>query len=196
MNGSAGIEERGGEASSSLRAALAAATDRLQAVLDDAETMAASIVEEAEVRAKRILEEAEAESRRRVEAADREANDFVTERLAASLDLAGEIVQRAEVVSRDAELLRNAASRLQATLASAEADRSARARSVAPAPEMPDPPAPTSASSGPGAAQLRAVQMAVGGLSDEEIERRLRHEFANEDVGMALEVLRRFESRA
>ena len=192
MSGSTGIGETDGGASSSLRAALAAATDRLQAVLDDSEAMAESIVEEADARAKRILEEAEAESRRRVETADRDAHDFVVERLAASLELATEIFRRAEAVDRDTELLRSAASRLQATLASVEADRGARTQGVAPASEVPDQTAPT----GSGASQLRAVQMAVGGLSDQEIERRLRQEFGNEDVGLALAVLRRLENRS
>jgi hypothetical protein len=52
--------------------------------------------------------------------------------------------------------------------------------------------APASVSSPPGDladAQLLAVQMALAGRSDDEIERRLRQQFRGEEVELALDVV-------
>ncbi|HYQ13740.1 MAG TPA: hypothetical protein VEP94_09900, partial [Solirubrobacterales bacterium] len=54
---------------------------------------------------------------------------------------------------------------------------------------------PASRPGGAGEAQLLAVQMAVAGSTDAEIERRLRHHFAPDEVNLALDAVRKLEPR-
>lgn len=145
------------------------------------------------------------------------------QRLAEALDLTSEVVQRAQAMARDAQDLGEAASRLQATVIrmmdrgrhrpasaadpmgqgsdmlglgplsppeagnveAAADERSIDERGAVPRASRPG---------GSGEAQLLAVQMAVAGSSDEEIELRLRQHFAPDDVNLALDAVRKLEA--
>jgi hypothetical protein len=54
---------------------------------------------------------------------------------------------------------------------------------------------PASRPGAAGEAQLLAVQMAVAGSTDAEIERRLRQHFAPDEVNLALDAVRKLEPR-
>jgi len=192
----------------SFRAALAEAAARIQDVLDTAEKEAARIVEEAEARARRIREDTGG-------AGPSEEGDLA-EGLEQALDLMREVVERAELTARDADALKGVASRLNALLADPVVGREGygpsastsengghgearpdavgasawEAQGMQASPDHASGRADSRASDG-GDAQLLAVQMAVGGCSDDEIERRLRHQFGREEVDRALDVVRK-----
>ncbi len=166
-------EERGAGSSPSLRAALTEVADRIEEVLAAAEDAAARIVEEGEAR---------------VPGGRHEPDE--PQRLAEALELAGEVVQRAELTARDAQGLSDAASRLQATTArlmDLDGGRTPSAHGRGSAHQA-------SLSGGSGAAQLLAVQMAVAGSTDEEIRLRLRRQFTAEEVDFALDAVRKLEA--
>ena len=217
MSGRSEIKERGAGPTPSFRAALAEAADLIQEVLDTTESAAGRIVEEAEDRARRIRQEADAERGFRVQgSADSPGAEerALARRLGEALDLMMQVAEGAELTARDADALRSLASSLRTTLArppvagpedsgsststpqDAEHDEQppdssetiAYGKREAPASRERPAPAP----SPPGDladAQLLAVQMALAGRSDQEIERRLRQQFRDEEVDLALDVV-------
>ena len=98
-----------------------------------------------------------------------------------------EVLERAELIARDADALRIQASRLRASFAGLVGGPTDYQSSTS---ASEPPPAPAGAPPGDrGDAQLLAVQMALAGRSDDEIERRLRQQFSGEEVEVALDVV-------
>src|SRR4051812_16224173 len=87
-------DEPRAQAHSSVRAALAVATEWLEDVIATAEGAAVA-----------ILEEAEAEARRRLKAAERESRELVASRLALLTEMTDDATERARAASREAEAL-------------------------------------------------------------------------------------------
>ena len=252
MNGQPQPEERAAGTNSSLRAALTEAADRIEELLAAAEDAAVRIAEQGEAGSNHVFEDAggnvlrpgiQAEERdsgllggrgrsrsgppwSAVPAGRRESDG--PQRLAEALNLASEVVQRAEAMARDARDLGEAASQLQATVVRMmDRDRHRPAPATDPigqggdmlglGPLSPpgagkppgeieadagdgpmDEPGSVQAASRPGGAgeaQLLAVQMAVAGSTDAEIERRLRQHFAPDEVNLALDAVRKLEPR-
>jgi hypothetical protein len=192
VTGRSEIRERGPVPTPSLRAALADAADLIQEVLDTAESAAGRIVEDAEDRASRIRRAGEADAEHRLRASERVGSPdgeerALTRRLEGALDLMTEVLERAELIARDADALRIQASRLRASFAGLVGGPTDYPSSTS---ASEPPPAPAGAPPGDrGDAQLLAVQMALAGRSDDEIERRLRQQFSGEEVEVALDVV-------
>lgn len=179
MTGRSEIQERGAGPTPSFRAALAEAADLIQELLDSVESAAGRIVEDAEEQARRIRQEAEAGPRPRVPG----SADFPDEQ----------------------ETLPTARARPPAARPADPGASTSTPRNAERDERPPDPPAhggqeapasreraPTPVSPPPGDladAQLLAVQMALAGRSDDEIERRLRQQFGGEEVELALDVV-------
>jgi len=215
VTGRSEVKERSAGPTPSFRAALAEAADLIQEVLDTAESAAGRIVEDAEDRARRIRQDAEADAERgfRVPGsagfADGEQR-ALARRLEEALDLMTDVAAGAELTARDADALRSLASSLRANLArpvSGLADHGSSTSTSKDAEHDELPPDPVEATaegtnedrpsrehaSAPpgdrGDAQLLAVQMALAGRSDDEIERRLRQQFGDEEVDLALDLV-------
>ena len=219
MTGPAEIKERGAGPTPSFRAALSEAAELIQDVLDTAESAAGRIVDDAEDRARRIRQDAEADAERvfRVpgSAGSRDGEErALARRLEEALELMTEVAEGAELTARDADALRSLASSLRAMFDRPFGDRADHGSSTSTLrdAERDEPPtdpaevtarsaredrasrerAPARAGSSPGDladAQLLAVQMALAGRSDDEIERRLRQQFGDEEVDLALDVV-------
>jgi hypothetical protein len=216
VTGRSEIKERGAGPTPSFRAALAEAADLIQEVLDTAESAAGRIVEDAEDRARRIRHDAKAAPRLRMPGSagspDGEER-ALARRLGEALDLMTRVADGAELTAGEADALRSLASSLRTMLARppdagpADPGASTSMPRDAERDERPtDPPAghgrreapasreraPAPVSSPPGDladAQLLAVQMALAGRSDDEIERRLRQQFRGDEVELALDVV-------
>jgi hypothetical protein len=182
VTGRSEIKERGAGPTPSFRAALAEAADLIQELLDTAESAAGRIVADAEDRARRIRQEADPEPRPRVpESADSADEEESLPTTLARPPVAGPTDSGASTSTpRDAERDDHPP---DPPAAAGHGRREAPAsRERAPAP----------VSSPPGDladAQLLAVQMALAGRSDDEIERRLRQQFRGEEVELALDVV-------
>jgi hypothetical protein len=252
MNGQPQPEERAAGTNSSLRAALTEAADRIEELLAAAEDAAVRIAEQGEAGSNQVFEDAGGNVLRAgIQAEERDSGlhggrgpsrseppwsavpagrleSDGPQRLAEALNLASEVVQRAEAMARDARDLGEAASQLQATVVRMmDRGRHRRAPAMDPIDQGSDmlglgplsPPGagkapgeidadagdgpmdepgsvqPASRPGGAGEAQLLAVQMAVAGSTDAEIERRLRHHFAPDEVNLALDAVRKLEPR-
>jgi hypothetical protein len=213
------IKERRAGPTPSFRAALSEAADLIQEVLDTAESAAGRIVEDAEDRARRIRQDAEAYAERgfRVPGSagspDGEERGLAR-RLEEALDLMTEVAEGAELTARDADALRSLASSLRANLAppvgglADDGSSTSTPKDAEHGERPPDPveatakatredrESPEHASPPPGSppgdladAQLLAVQMALAGRSHDEIERRLRQQFGDREVDLALDVV-------
>jgi hypothetical protein len=219
VTGRSEIKERRAGPTLSFRAALSEAAELIQEVLDTAESAAVRIVEDAEDRARRIRQDAEADAERgfrgpgSVGSADGEERSLAR-RLEEALDLMTEVAAGAELTARDADALRSLASSLRANLArpvSGLADHRSSTSTPKDAEHDERPADPVEgtahgtsedrasrehASVPPGSppgdladAELLAVQMALAGRSDDEIERRLRQQFGDREVDLALDVV-------
>jgi hypothetical protein len=240
MNGLPQPEERAAGPTSSLRAALIEAADRIEELLAAAEDAAASIAVQGNAGRNQVFEGAGGNVRRGIQTEERDSGllgargpsrsgapwsavragrqeSDEPQRLAEALDLASEVVQRAQAIARDAQDLGEAASRLQATvvrmvdrggqgsdmlglgpLSPPEAGKTPGNVEAAAGERRIDEAGFVPAASRPGGAgeaQLLAVQMAVAGSTDEEIERRLRQHFAPDEVNLALDAVRKLEPR-
>ncbi len=121
-----------------------------------------------------------------------EAADLIQELLDTAESAAGRIVEEAEDQARRIRQEAEAEPRPRVSGSADSLDEEESPRATLAPPPAPRERAPASVSSPPGDladAQLLAVQMALAGRSDDEIERRLRQQFRGEEVELALDVV-------